>query len=509
MKIPFCILPALIGAIISVFPPALQNASAADTPRSVVLRNHSIERSPFRLQENRSGDEIWDAFMLVEKANSGDAPAMHELGLRYLMGKNFTADTVKAAYWIGLAAAKGLGTAQYNYAIFLNNGWGVPWNPFEAYRLVKSAASRGITEAEYMYGLFLAENLVVKSDLPAAYKWISMAADSGFLPAREVLNEFALRGLLSKVHGGDQAGSDKDMAGASSLSQNPALQPVILDVGEDTVPQPDDSVLIAEAVRAHTADSAEVRAVGRLQVLEKESAAGSPEASTLLGRFYEEGQGVPKNGILASLYYVRAVRSGSPWAPYLLWKIIHSDHRLYRDLIKYADAGDPAAAFVLSALADFGFDDQLTPSQALGLLVSSAARNYPDALVQLGLCYYSGRWVRQDRERALNLLHDAERLGSQEATVRLAAINLEDLSGSESSPALIDSLRSAVGKGSVLAEAVLGYCYETGHGIAQDTSKAVEWYRNAWQRGSRTAFAALRKMYDEIRPPGIDYQVTE
>jgi uncharacterized protein len=516
----------LLAALFCIILPVAGNASVAlpgsgadDPPRNILLKRRGIEHSPFRLQEDRSDDELWDAFMLVEKANSGDAPAMHELGISYLMGRNFTPDTVKAAYWIGRAAAKHLWTAEYNYSILLNNGWGVDWNPFEAFRLVKETAERHMTEAEYMYGLFCVEGLVIPADYPEAYRWISMAADSGYTPAKDILKEFAQRGLLSRMrrHAPAEPAGQGGGKNSSPALQNPALQPVILDVSEDTVAQPGDSVLVSEALRQGqtVADTAVVDQEGlrfspeKIAKLGKQAEAGSPEALTLLGRIFQEGAGVPRDRVRAAACYVRAIRLDSPRSPYLLWKMLHDDDEFFAELKRKVDDGDPAAAFAWSGIVDFGFDNQLTQSQALGLLVSSAERKYTEAIVQLGICYYSGHWVRQDRERAMNLFFEAARLGSPEAKVRLNAIGIESSVNGANVSALVDSLRSASADGSLLAQSVLGYCYQTGRGVTRDVARAVDWYRQAWQRGSRTAAAALRKMYDDLRPTDKEYRIPD
>src|SRR5438128_1313201 len=73
---------------------------AAEQRRSLVLKADSPGGNPFRLKHDHSSEELWDAFMLVKQANAGDAVAEHELGLHYLIGKDFSADSQKAVHWI-------------------------------------------------------------------------------------------------------------------------------------------------------------------------------------------------------------------------------------------------------------------------------------------------------------------------------------------------------------------------------------------------------------------------
>ena len=79
------------------------------------------------------------------------------------------ADTIKGAYWIKQAADQKLTAAQFNYGILLINGWGVDWNPFEAFKQFYYAALDGMAQAEYVVGLLYTDNLIIKRDMAEAY----------------------------------------------------------------------------------------------------------------------------------------------------------------------------------------------------------------------------------------------------------------------------------------------------------------------------------------------------
>jgi uncharacterized protein len=189
------------------------SARADDSSKSLALKHSGPSQTTYGFKIDNSAARFWDEFMLVRNANAGDPLAQHELGLRYLTRNGFPADTVKAAFWIRKAADQKLRTARYNYGLLLNNGWGVPWNPFEAYRQFHSAAVDGMTEAEYVTGLLLTDNLTVPRDYGEAYRWESIAADSGYEPAREVLREFKRRGINAKRF---SSGPDSSRRGGKS-----------------------------------------------------------------------------------------------------------------------------------------------------------------------------------------------------------------------------------------------------------------------------------------------------
>jgi TPR repeat protein len=99
--------------------------------------------------------------------------------------------------------------------------------------------------------------------------------------------------------------------------------------------------------------------------------------------------------------------------------------------------------------------------------------------------------------------------GSRDAEIRLAAAAVVSDSNSADS-ALADSIRvlsAGMGNGSTIAQLALGYCYETGVGVAQNTPQAVRMYRNCAQRGSENAYNALKRMYDKLRPQDPEFDV--
>ena len=59
----------------------------------------------------------------------------------------------------------------------------------------------------------------------------------------------------------------------------------------------------------------------------------------------------------------------------------------------------------------------------------------------------------------------------------------------------------------MLAEVALGYCYETGTGLPRNPGAAAQFYVTAARRGSQDAYRALRRMYDDIRPKGKEFQI--
>jgi TPR repeat protein len=486
------------------------HAGSTDSSRSVVLKDPRADRFELRIKRDYSNEELWDAFQLVRKANSDDPVARQELGLRYLTGTGFPADTMKAGYWIGKAAQQNYPSARYNYAILLNNGWGVDWNPFDAYRHFRYSAERGMVEAEYAFGLLLTDNLIVPRNYAEALHWIKAAADSGYQPAKETLDEFDRRGIVAQVR--SQSADTVRSRRKQQSQQAPSVS--------EEATGPEDWMLVRDAVqdRRGRLDTARVRIdssknsvsldSSTVQSVIRAADAGSPEALTLIGRWYERGIGFERDVIQSSVRYLRAIRYDSPWAPILLWKLSHTDG-YFRILKQRVDAKDPDATFVWAGLTALGFDHQLTERQALEMLQQSAEQRNADALVALATLYSSGRWVTADADRARSLFQEARAIGNREAKIRLWMLELRSGADQQRSAEIVRLLRESAEAGSVLAEAVLGYCYQEGKGVPSSIPEALRYYRRAAQRGNQVAYTGLRQMYDRVRPKDAEFQIPD
>ena len=68
---------------------------------------------------------VYGLEMAEKIAESGDAKAQTELGMRYLFGANVEEDRVRSYYWFSKAASQGVRMAQYMTGLDLLYGEGV------------------------------------------------------------------------------------------------------------------------------------------------------------------------------------------------------------------------------------------------------------------------------------------------------------------------------------------------------------------------------------------------
>jgi len=490
-----------------------------DTTKSLAFKNNRpIRRSTLFYQPDLSY-QIWQQFNLIREANRGNIIAQHELGIRYLLGDGVAADTVEGAFWIRKAADKELAAACYNYGILLMNGWGVNWNPKLAFNYFLKAAENGMAQSQHLVGLFYTEDLIVERNWNEAFKWIKKSADSGYEPAKESIAEFKKKlphfsldttqnNSLSSLN--QFTGRQDTTTKNSSLNSSLGLVFIDFDAIIDTIGEVTDSMLLDDLL--NTGDEKVVTQFGlnkerksslsldslNFSFLLETAEAGCPESLVLLGRLYEEGKYFPRNLIIAFSYYIRAIRLDSPTAKRILWNLIPI-HRDFQDTLKVLiSQKNPEARFVWYGLHAFGFDNSIASEDALRLLQQSASQNFLPAIIELGLCNYTGKFLIEDKNKAIEIWEIAEQLGNIEAKVRLVSSKIFDEESSEDINESIKILNDAEMKGSILAQVTLAYCYENGIGVTKNLAEASRYYRYAAQRGSQYAYKELKRLYDSI-----------
>jgi TPR repeat protein len=463
--------------------------------------------------------QLLEAFVLMQKANAGESPAQHELGLRYLLGRGFSADTMKATFWIQKAADQHLPLAEFNLGILLMNGMGAEWNPFKAFNHFRAAAEQENPEALYVMGLLYTENFILSRSWPKAYRYFKRASELGSEPAKIAKKEMERRGM-DTTETADIVVPEKERTKNYAPQTTPSdtgFSLLFIDFHRDTISIIEDTTLIREAYQgiatSSDAASADTMLTTKLDssarsMFFSSATAGNPEALCLLGRCYERGLNVQRDIILAGVYYLRALHLDSYRALTLLWKLMVTDE-FSRELELRSSKNDPDALYVWSGLTSIGFNKLLNEKQAFDLLQRAASAGHVPAMVELGLCYFTGRWAQKDHDKAIEFWSRASALGSLEAEIRLAAANVLGQIHTQELNTAFSILRATAKQGSLFSDLTLAYCYEKGIGLPQNKGEAYRIFHKALLRGSETAFRALRSMHDDIRPPDKEYQMPD
>ncbi len=476
--------------------------SAQDSTVNTVVRKPRLY--PYIIvRESNVTARLWEGFTLVRNANSGDAAAQHELAIRYLVGQGFPADTSKAFSLIYEAAKKGYMMAHYNLGVFYSNGWGVEWNPFEAYNHFKIAANSGMLEGLYAFGLIYTDNLIVKQDWNIAYRYVKRAAEKNFKPALEIIDELSARAFADSA--------DTFTTSGNQIKQTIST-PIFLDFSEDSVRPANDAELMNDIIRElpfrkTLKDSLDKSPSKIFELLLQHAEYGIPEEWTVIGRFYETGNGVKKDSMKAAAAYMRALRLESRRAPALLSRMLRKQE-FVSTIERQAKLGNSDALYLYGCLALTG-RNLFSREQAYQSLQKAAEKKHLAAMNELGLGYLNGQIFQRDISKAVEIWSVSANEGSNEALVRLAAARLLVNIPGISIDSAFSILKFADLEGSIIAQFTFGLCYENGIGKEKKTAEAVRYYRNAAQRGSVAAYESLKRLYNSLRPNEKEFFIPE
>jgi len=406
--------------------------------------------------------------------------------------------------WIQKAAGQRLEQANYNLALFYINGWGIEWNPHNAFENFYIAAEEGMPQAQFAVALHYTDDLVVKRSWENAYFWMKRSAENGFHHAIELLPEIENRFISDTTMQRQKTGSvDSKSAATSNVNlvfldftavDNKAdtLQPVLID--QNLTVDLKELQLIVGIDEPDTVSSD----LSVISIIQKTADYGSPEGNLLLARSYETGTLIKQNNIKAALHYIRAIRLDSPPARILLWQLLQKENFL-SSLQSGVKDGNADAHFVLAGIAALGYYPIINEEEIINYLIIAAGQNHIPALIELGISYYLGNMVKENRVKGIEYWKKAVALGNTEAETRIIMAQLFDGIEYDSGEYISEKLRKNSDSGGILAQALLAYCYENGFGVKQDKAMAAKLYRSAAVRGNRTAYYSLKRMHEEVK----------
>ncbi len=150
--------------------------------------------SPLRLNAQFGfGDAI--AQELKEKAESGDAEAQFQFGLRSISGKeDDKRSAAQGAAWIQKAAKQDHVKAMTVLAELYEKGIGVGQDFKQAANWYRKAAEKGVPEAQTSLALLYAQGAGVEKDGAKAVEWVRKAADQNHAPAQALYGSMLVRG---------------------------------------------------------------------------------------------------------------------------------------------------------------------------------------------------------------------------------------------------------------------------------------------------------------------------
>ncbi len=445
-------------------------------------------------------------FLLVKEANKGDAFAQHELALRYIMGNGFAPDTALGISWLKRAVKSGIPAAHFNYAIMLFNGTGVDWNPFEAFYHIKYAAVAGMPEAMYLIGLLYTDNLIVNRNLNLAFLWLDKASKKGFLPAKNAIDEIIKNGFSppdNLVASTIVESENKNEVSTTVL--DPGFEPEFISFDKDSSNVDVDNSFVNNITNKKIneildfvgakADSIDlsVDSIKAFSVIKKSAEFGSPEAAYAFAKLNANNNS--KIEYLENL--LKALRLGYNPAIFEINKVINSQ-KFFDDLLKKVNQKNSAAQYVISMLSLLNLYYEIPFDKAIELLKQSAAKNNTNAINELAIIYFTGKYNLKNKTEAIKLWQSIYSYDN-EAKQRLIFANLIENPKSITKNDIV-YLKAANDNGSVISYAALGYVYEKGIFTTAKKALAEKYYRKGAARGNNYAYILLKNLYNSVRP---------
>lgn len=236
---------------------------------------------------------------------------------------------------------------------------------------------------------------------------------------------------------------------------------------------------IAEKYSGKANDVLELCAYAYLKVGDRKSAA------RIFYYLVNQDYNVPVTAkVLSALYILKSRETGnedSGTTDYkMLERLVGSEYILpMPDPEIVLDTWDPVWRTVTSTTA-FDTDD-------LTQIFRRATQGDPEAQCHIGICYYEGKGIEQDVQKAVEWYRKAAEQGYAEAQNRLGVRYDRGEGVEENSKIANEWYLKAAKQGHAKAQFNIGWHYCIGDGIAEDLKQAAHWFSKAAEQGHAEA----------------------
>lgn len=442
----------------------------------------------------RDEEKAMEYFRLA--ADAGNEKAMLDLGNAYLSGEMVAKDEEKGIEFTRKAAEAGNATAANNMSLLYRQGQGVPCDIGLSIEWAKKAAVLGDSDQAFFYSLaYFNGNPPVAEDKAKALEFFKIAADGGSITGMENAGVCYLNGY----------GTEKDDEKATSWFERAAehgsekgidnlrsLYPVLYGKEEGEKKYlaklheiADDEGYYIAMVKLYFCYSeglcAQKDIPKALEYLDRAVKDNYAPACLIKGNLYYDGAlGMPEDKEAAFRLFCVAAKKDNYSAIFNVGMCTRDGigtqkdvHKAIECFQKCADeTGDVRSLWNLYKIYSEG-EDGVAANPALGVeyLTKAADLGNGDALFELGLDYFYGKYVAaQSDEKAVECF-----MKGGEAGHHACAKNV-------------------------------GLCYKDGRGVPQDNAKAMEWLEKAADLGSVDAYLQLGNAYNDNGIWSVDYQ---
>lgn len=309
------------------------------------------------------------------------------------------------------------------------------------------SATEGVVEAQYRIGTYYTQGKGVEQNFEEGFKWFKLAADAGNRDAEFELSAFYMHGKGIKKDSKKAIELLTNAARIGHLNATFQLGVCYLDgIGVEIDRIAAAAFFMLAEVRGHPL-AKEKFELWQSETTDKEEG----QFYCLLGCYFMKGMYVDKDNLEAVKLWSTAVIKGNVDAIYLLARYYLSEGR-------YLD-------------------------KAIELLTAASNMGLESAQYYLGVCYYKGEGVIENRQKSLELLKYSANQGFIKSRVFLG--NYYDAEGDFDES--VKWWMLAAGQGHIGAQFSVG-CY---HYLKKDYKEAVKWFDLAAKKEYTQAICQL------------------
>lgn len=415
--------------------------------------------------------------LLEQSASNGNVSAMLDLAEYYGTDQHELADPLKAQSWLKKAAESGNPSAmsKLGKSLILPNT--STSNISEGIQWLEKASKAGIGSASLELGRYHRDFNALQPNHNKAFEYFKLAKDQGANNALSDLANAYKEGL----------GTAKNPIYARQL-----LEQAVADKQPQAMVYLGD-MLLEEPTTAESVHQA-------LNYFKQAADMNTPAAHARLGKLYAEGAiGINPSPAQALSHHTLAANQAYPSSmEYLGFAYLYglgttkNESQGIAWLRKAAQAGAPKAMVGLAIASQTGLATAKNTDEASTWL-SKAHNIRPDTLINVAKSFEQGKYTPKSHEIATFIYEKSIALGNPDARTQLD--HLQGKGKKQASKSFsynnIEELQSLASKGIVEAQFALASAYRNGKGIAQDSTKAIEWFTKAANQNHADAMIAL------------------
>ena len=223
---------------------------------------------------------------------------------------------------------------------------------------------------------------------------------------------------------------------------------------------------------------------------------GYADAQCKLGEYYEVGKGVKQDKVEAVKWYRKAAEQGHVEAQINLMSLYELEED-WEEAVKWyhkaSELGDAEAQYKLGVCYGSGKGVKQDYGEAMKWYCKAAEQGNADAQLYLGWRCYE---IDHHYEEAVKWYSKAAGQRYAEAQYMLGVCYGSGKGVEQDWKEAVKWYRKAAEQGNADAQCCLGACYKNGKGVEQDREEAVKWYRMAAEQGNAGAQCCLGVCYE-------------